>query len=341
MESMKLVKILDDFPEEFFDIHPTQAHRVFGGPTLIHLKREIERPIFISTLLHGNETTGFIALQKYFKNNPNFKRSVIILIGNTRAAEQGLRKLPEQVDFNRVWHEEDRTDDEQGIAFDTAKEIIHYCKENKIQYAADIHNNTGRNPYYGCVNRIDKTHIHLASLFSNDIVYFTEPHQVMSLNLAEFCPSTTVEAGLPGVPEGIDFTVKFIERLMNLDKLSHTFDIKDISLFHTIGRIKIIHEASIDFDEEKSSPSDFSLLKDFDENNFKELPVGTFLGYRNGEHSLQIYDNDDCDMADEFIDPIGNMMTTKKVIIPSMFTKVIQFLKDDCLGYLMEKITFK
>ncbi len=337
MASMKHITLLEKFPEEFFTIHPTETHRVFCGPTLIHLKGKIERPIFISTLLHGNETTGFFAIQEYFKNKTELNRSVIILIGNTRAAEQGIRKLPEQVDFNRVWSLKDR-DESCPEAWDIAREVIDYCKKNNIFFAVDIHNNTGRNPFYGCVNKIDKSHLHLASQFSKEIVFFTEPHEVLSMNFSDFCPATTIEVGLPGLPTGIEYTVNYLDKLMKLEKLDSDFDTSQIILFHSIARIKVDHDCTIDFDEDESSENNFSLLKEFDANNFITLPEGTFLGYKKGNSDIFVIDNMGENVSGRFLEIKDSKIYTRHEIIPSMFTKLIQVLKDDCLGYIMERV---
>ena len=48
----------------------------------------------------------------------------------------------------------------------------------------DIHNNTGLNPHYGCVNRLDPPFLHLATLFSRIVVYFKRPLGVQSAAFA-------------------------------------------------------------------------------------------------------------------------------------------------------------
>jgi len=67
----------DELPPGFLETSVENLHEILPKPTLIHLKGESDRPIFICTLLHGNETTGFYALQKLLrtdikqKNYPN------------------------------------------------------------------------------------------------------------------------------------------------------------------------------------------------------------------------------------------------------------------------------
>ena len=46
-------------PEGLLDAEANELFTLLGAPTLIHLEGEIKKPVFVCTLLHGNETTGF------------------------------------------------------------------------------------------------------------------------------------------------------------------------------------------------------------------------------------------------------------------------------------------
>ena len=53
------LNILQQLPLGLLELEATQVHTLLGGPTLIHLPGEREAPLFVSVLLHGNETTGW------------------------------------------------------------------------------------------------------------------------------------------------------------------------------------------------------------------------------------------------------------------------------------------
>ncbi len=61
---MKL-NILNAFPKELLEVDVSQVHEIFGGPTLIHLNGKGEDTLFLSTLLHANEITSFLMLQRF------------------------------------------------------------------------------------------------------------------------------------------------------------------------------------------------------------------------------------------------------------------------------------
>ena len=169
----------DDLPPQLLEAQAEDLHIILSKPTLIHLKGEIDQPLFISTLLHGNETTGFYALQKLlndFRNKP-LPRSLSILIGNVKAAASRQRRLNTQADYNRVWP---GSDHEQCQELTMMQDITTIMRERNPIASIDIHNNTGRNPHYACINKLDSTYISFASMFSNTVVYFTTPHGVQS-----------------------------------------------------------------------------------------------------------------------------------------------------------------
>lgn len=328
-----MLEIREDIPEGLWDLDTTELHKVLNGPTLIHLKGENDHPLFLSTLLHGNETSGFYALKKFFEKYDvnNLPRSVSIFFGNIAAAKDGLRKLEDQEDYNRIWA--GGTSEAEEMACSIVKEM----KQRNTFASIDIHNNTGKNPFYGCVNRLLPEFVTLGSYFSKTLVYFIEPHEALSMAFSKFCPSTTIECGKPG--EGIDEVFGFIDHVYGLQEIprirAHELDMQ---IYHTLARIMIPKEAVVTFDQDDKT-CDFSFITDFDDLNFEELAPGTLLGHRhNSNFEIMVNDETGVDISDQIITYEGNKILAKLSIIPSMFTKDTKVIKQDCLGYLMEKL---
>lgn len=326
------LNILGKIPHELIDIDVRETHALLGGPTLIHLKGKSGDALFLSTLLHANETTSFLVLQKLLKDykEKEFPRDLIIFIGNTLAAGQGLRHLPGQADYNRIWEPGDTS--EHKIAND----VIEYAKNNNIFASIDIHNNTGKNPHYGCINVINNQFLDLASHFGSHTVFFTEPHNVQSMAFSKFCTSITVEAGLPGEPAGVEAAYKFVKTIFEMDKLTANSNRESPEVFHTIARMKVNPEASIDFEDDPESASDLSFIPDIDSRNFEVVPKSTHIGYTKNLSLIKVEDNNGRDITSHFFKEIDGELLTKQVFIPSMFTKDVYVMKEDCLGYIME-----
>lgn len=330
---MKL-EIRNDYPKELLNLkNIKEIGSCFKGPTLLHLKGNSNQDaLFLSTLLHGNETTSFIVLQKLLRKyqDEGLPRDVIIFLGNIEAAVEGMRHLPDQIDYNRIW-EEGRSQEHK-----VACEVIDYAKKHKLIASIDIHNNTGINPLYGCINSLENSFLDLASHFGQNTVYFTEPHNVQSMAFSEFCTSITIEAGLPGSEQGVTEAFNFVDKILNQDVLVADKKREVSEVYHTIGRILIRDEAIIDFEFSKESKADISFVPNIDTKNFQVISKGTQMGYSHDLSLLYVQDNLGNDITDDFFKIINGKLITNRIFIPSMFTKDIFIMKEDCLGYIME-----
>ena len=152
------LQVLSSLPEGFLQCGSRDLYKVLGGPTLIHLPgNQPGPPLFICTLLHGNETTGIEALQiilECYGGCP--PRPVSIFIGNVSAAQYGERFLSGQPDYNRIWT------GGQGHEYRTARHVLELMKDLEVCACIDIHNNTGRNPHYAIIATRETPHLALA-----------------------------------------------------------------------------------------------------------------------------------------------------------------------------------
>ena len=86
-----MLQIYDQLPTGLLERDATRLHEVLSGPTLIHVAGQKPDTLFVSVLLHGNETTGWEAarqlLSKY--SHKTLPRSLCLFIGNVAAAQQG------------------------------------------------------------------------------------------------------------------------------------------------------------------------------------------------------------------------------------------------------------
>ena len=131
----------------------TSSSRLAGKPALIrhpgdeHGSRA-EGARLVACLMHGNEPSGFVAMVDVLRRGERFPFDLWVLIGNVRAATQdGLyahRHLDDQEDFNRVWDVGPATTGCAGARRRSSSEL----RSADLEAAIDLHNNSGRNPYY-------------------------------------------------------------------------------------------------------------------------------------------------------------------------------------------------
>jgi hypothetical protein len=111
----------------------------------------------------------------------------------------------------------------------------------------------------------------------------------------------------------------------------------DVELFHTVATVKIPEQVSFSFDDQAG---DLHLLSNIDHLNFRELPSGTQLGWLQDGTTLQldVRDDNDQDVRDRYFAVTDNRLVTARPLMPSMFTLDKDIIRQDCLGYLMERL---
>lgn len=323
-------------PDGLLTAPPEQLADILGGPSLIHLPGRRQQPLFVSLLLHGNETTGFLALQALLQQyrDRELPRALSFYIGNVEAARDGLRRLAGQPDYNRVWPGTEYPDSPEKRMMNEVFDIMRECRPFA---SVDVHNNTGINPHYACINDIDNRFMHLGSLFSRTLVYFIRPKGVQSMAFASLCPSITVECGKVGQSAGEQHAREFLDACLHLSEIpAHPVAAHDIDLFHTVAIVRVPRAYSFGFGD---TPVDIRFINDLDHLNFRELPPGTTLARLDGIDSLPLEASDEQgnEVAERFFSVDGDVLRTTRSLMPSMFTLDERVIRQDCLGYLMER----
>jgi hypothetical protein len=328
-------------PEGFIETPVERLDAILPGPSLIRIEGEKGAPLFVSILLHGNETTGFDAMQRlltgYDVPRRLLPRPLLLFVGNVAAAVRGMRKLDGQADYNRIWQ------GERYPEHRLAREVMEEIAKAAPLAAIDLHNNTGRNPHYGCVNRLDDATVSLARRFSKTIVWFTEPREVIAVALSRICPSVTLECGVSGNAAGTSHVENYLRHCLELSAEAlftpppnHLSD-----LFHTTARIIVSEGLRVEFGK-CGKEADICLREDLEILNFERVPEGAELGgYRDGATPLVVIDNEERDVTARYLDFSGQRITTKLPVVPSMFTRDVRVIMQDCLGYIMEPYEVK
>jgi len=328
--------LFDRLPDGFTGIAIEKLGSILPGPLLIRIDGKKGAPLFVSILLHGNETTGFAAMQQLLTGfgapHRRLPRPLLLFVGNVAAAVRGVRKLDGQADYNRIWQGERYP--EHLLARKVLEEIV---KEAPLA-GIDLHNNTGKNPHYGCINRLDHRSLSLARRFSKTIVWFTEPHEVLAVALSAICPSVTLECGVSGDAAGTRHVENYLRHCLELPEETlftpppnHHND-----LFHTTARILLPEGTQPGFGL-CADNTDICFREDLETLNFERVPEGTELGrYRNGLPPIMVIDNLNLDVTNRYLLFSENRILTRVPVVPSMFTRDVKIIQQDCLGYIME-----
>jgi succinylglutamate desuccinylase len=332
-----MLDIFDRIPDGLLELESTQLWQLLNRPTLIHLEGDRKPALFVSILLHGNETTSWLAMRELLRKYQNQKlpRSLSLFIGNIEGARYRQRHLADQPDYNRIWGDASAPLPEQIMA----QKVITEMRSRGVFASIDIHNNTGRNPHYGCITRLDKHSRQLARLFDKTVVYYTSPKTVQSFAFGKFCPAIVLECGQPDKPDGTAHALEYLETCLNLNSFDDLPDsaIADIDLFHTVAIVKVPEQINFSFrgepDDDITFPSEMDCL------NFCELPIGANFGKAKTKKAyLSAVNEEGEEKCDRYFQIQDGEITLKAPVMPSMLSLNIDIVRQDCLCYLMERL---
>jgi hypothetical protein len=323
---------LHGLPDGFFDITTANIRTLFPNPTLIQLDGRDRNFLFISILQHGNEYSGLRVMQRVLAEHAReLPRSILLFIGNVRAAEANLRQLPDQVDYNRCWP---GTLMQPCPTSAMMRRIIEIARGLPLFAALDIHNNTGKNPHYTCISDPNGRNQNLAAMFNRIAMVFRHKG-VSTLAFDGICPAATLECGLPGNPEGIDNACRMIDELLTLEQLAVEPPAREqLHLVESHLDVYIPKHVSYEFDA--MADVDLRFERDIEERNFTlQNPLQVFAHTRI-DRPLQILDADNHDVTDEVLRIEQGKIYFNQTLMPAMITRDKLVIQQDCLCHLLQ-----
>ncbi len=334
-----MLQELFEIPQGLLSLGAHELEAALGAPTIVHIPGRRDPALFISVLMHGNETVGWDAVRRLLNRyhdgfDYDLPRSISLFIGNVEAASAGQRRLSGQPDYNRVWPGSEQTGSAEASMM---QRVVDSMAHRGVFASVDMHNNTGVNPHYACVNVLDNRFLHLATLFSRIVVYFIRPLGVQSMAMARLCPAVTLECGKVGQMHGVVHAQEYLDACLHLSELPVApVPEHDIDLFHTVAQVKIPETLSFSVN---GNAADLLLSAELDRLNFRELAAGTALARVDPGCAacLDVRDEDGRDVAARFFEVTDEELCFRIPVMPSMLTLDEQVIRQDCLCYLMER----
>jgi succinylglutamate desuccinylase len=323
---------LHGLPDGFFDVSCANIRSLFPNPTLIHLDGKDPSFLFISILLHGNEYTGLKVMQKILDEYAqDLPRSMLMFIGNVRAAEANRRYLPDQVDYNRCWP---GTELEPGATSQMMQRIVEIAHGLPLFAAIDIHNNTGKNPHYACITDPNMQNQNLAARFNRVGMVFNH-RGVSTMAFDGICPAITLECGLPGDQQGIEHACRFVEGMLSLDVLPQSQPTRHaLHLVESHLTLNIPEDVSFAFGP--AADVDLRFEHDFEDRNFTLFDPHQVFGHTRVARPLSVTDTDGHDVTDEILRVEEGKIYLNNTLMPAMITRDRLVIRQDCLCHLLQ-----
>ena len=334
---MSRLNVIEKLPAEVLQVPATALWRHLPGPTLVHVAGLREPALFVSVLQHGNETSGWDAVRAVLRDYQSrpLPRSLWLFIGNVEAARYARRHLPGQVDFNRAWPGGQYEQSPQGQIMAQVADIV---ARDGLFAAIDVHNNSGRNPHYGCINVLDPRAFRLARLFGPTVVYVTRPRGMQSMFFARHCPAVTVECGRAVETGAVAHARQYLLTALRLEAIAkEPVPAEELSLFHTVAVVTVAEEVTMAFGDTPGR-ADIRFPADLDRLNFRYLPAGTRLAGMESpsvEWGLQVTDESGAEVTDHWLERREGEIRLRRALLPAMLTLDAEIIRQDCLCYFM------
>ena len=329
MTAAAALRRIEGLPPGLLDVEAQALNDWLGAPTLLRLKGRERNPILVSVLLHGNETSGWDGLRQVLRRHAAaLPRDLLILIGNVEAAAAGVRTLPDQADFNRIWRPA------SGIG----AEVLAGIADEPLLAVVDLHNNTGQNPPYAVLTDLSPGSLGLACLDESGVgVFVEEPDTVLTRAFAGRTPSVALELGPVADAQAVPRAVRYLDKLFALAEVP-IGRMDDLRLFRTLARVHPPVNAAFGFSGIGEGDLDLVLDAAIEASNFRALPVGAKFGVARNGFNLQVLDNQHQDVTHRFLEVRDGRILAAEPLIPAMYTTDENVIRQDCLCYLMAPI---
>jgi hypothetical protein len=333
------MRLLEDLDRGAIPESPRAFLEELGGPTAIVVPgRDRSRCRAVSTLLHGNEPSGLMALHGWLRQGeqPAFDSLILIVAVQTALAEPGFahRFLPGRRDLNRCF-----LPPFDGAEGELCGEILRLIREANPESLVDLHNNTGHNPPYGVGPVAGAAELNLVGFFAERYVH--SPLRLGALVEAtqDDFPSVTVECGRAGDLAADAAARRGLDRYLEGEEIDpHHLSVERMSVLRNPLRVCVLPGVEIDFADEPKAGSDFTVVDDLDRHNFESLLPGVPIGWVRSKElwPLELLDFDGKDRSQEYFALRGRRLETRRAIIPIMMTTCARAAKSDCLFYVVE-----
>ena len=335
--------------------------RELDGPTAIRVPgRDPSRLRIAVTLLHGNEPSGLRAVQAWLRSDAVPATDTLLVLGAIDAAlaEPVLttRQLPGAPDLNRVFAFPDqatkhgrfaqalleliadpRTEAKHGRF---AQALLELIADPRTEALIDLHNNSGRNPAYGVIQRADPAESVLVGLFADTaVVYGLRLGALIELT-ADQLPSAVIECGLAGDPAADAVAHHGLQRFLGEDDLLDRLP-PPLRVLGDPVRVEVAAGVTVAFDAEavdgRAREGSAQLLLDsaIDRLNFAAVSAGTVLGSvaAGAPWPLVARGADGRDRSRELFAVEGSRLVTLCELTPIMMTTSPAIAHSDCVFY--------
>ncbi|MDD9935854.1 MAG: succinylglutamate desuccinylase/aspartoacylase family protein [Myxococcales bacterium] len=312
--------------------------RQLGGPTCITIAGERDGPPrVLSTLLHGNEPSGTIALQRFLREGVRPRVPLVAAVLSVEAALSdepfSHRSRPGGEDLNRCfvapW---------AGAEGARARALMERVRMLRPEAVVDLHNTSGRGPAYAVCTRVDARHQALTALFAERIIHTDLRLNTFMEAVEELAPTVTIECGGARDPDAHERAYHGMCRYARAEQvLARPADASPLQVLMHPHRVELAPGARIRYAREPDPEADVTLPPDVDRHNFGVMRTGTPIGWlgARGLSALQVMGAHGREPVELYFRREGDQLFPARDLEPLMATTDEAIASSDCLFYLI------
>ncbi|MDP3728662.1 MAG: hypothetical protein Q8R18_04380 [bacterium] len=285
-------------------------------PTLFHLPGEDHsRAVLVSTLLHGREPSGFRAFLKEAEEKRSYLFDVYFSVGNVHAAQLkpyfNQRDVPGKEDFNRVWVDSPKTEDQR-----TAAEMAAFFERLPLIGFLDIHSYIAKSiPPHGVIPKMDFKTKRLIQRLSPTAFLVDMNLGSLLEKMGKRTTAVLVETGVNNSPEADAHAYTSLQNFFHaIGILEDSGELSYQTKFYDRGiQFKIKEDVSVMWATYKYKNYALTLREDLDTLNHTLVQPGRIFGWSD---SLDVFTTNDLHRSvdDYFSLQNGIIRVTKKVV---------------------------
>lgn len=306
----------------------------------------------ISTLLHGDEPSGLIAIHRWLTTEnslPRPKTNIRIIISSVEAAtHQHLfrhRYLPDGVDLNRCFNEGSIRSSQDGANkmldgyLQRAKLIETAIREVNPAAIIDLHNTSGNGPAFAVTTLITPNVLSITSYFCDTLILSDiNIGAMMELNFS--CPVVTIECGGGTDDQAHEVAYHGISSFAQCDSHCALPQDKAVQILYKPLRLVIKAQRKLSFSAHDEGYSGVTLRENIEQFNYGGCCDGLLLGWLddNGLENLEMLNDQGINVIDKYFKMVDNKLVCAANLKIFMASNKTDIARTDCLFYVVNNV---
>jgi len=318
------------------------------APTIIDIQGKNQTSWRVmTTLLHGNEPSGFIALHQWLtelaSGSLSSQTNLRIIIGSVEAAQQAPffshRYLNGGTDINRCFTKCEKKDHNSDY-FHRAQLIKQAIEEVNPEAIIDLHNTSGTGPAFAVSTHNTPKHLALSALFC-DTMIISHIH-IGALMECEFSGQIiTVECGGCNDLHAHETAFNGIKKFTSVVDINHNPNTHPVSVIYKPLRLRLNAGVTLNYAPSNNHSADVVLKATIEKYNYHIIPKNTEIGWLNqqSDEMFLLINEYDHNIFNDYFRVQNNTLICATDLKFFMATTNKEIALNDCLLYVVKTLT--